>query len=56
MTKDQFEREKNYGASMAVARMMRYKGIITDRDYYKIEKIFKKKYIPIIGDLRAKTP
>ena len=56
MTKEQFEREKNYGASMAVARVMLSKGLINDKEYCKIDTIFRRKYRPIIGDLRAKNP
>ena len=56
MTKEQFEQEKNYGTSMVIARMMRSKGLINEREYCKIDTIFKKKYRPIIGVLRAKNP
>ena len=56
MTKEQFEREKNYGASMAVARTMLSKGIITEKEYCAIDTIFKKKYLPIIGALCAEKP
>lgn len=56
MTQEQFEREKNYGASMAVARAMLSKGLISDRDYRKIDTIFRKKYRPVIGALQGKKP
>jgi len=56
MTTEQFAREKNYGASMAVARAMLSKGIISERDYNKIDAVFRKKYMPVFGDLRAKSP
>lgn len=56
MTKEQFSREKNYGAVMAVARTMLSKELITEREYCEIDTIFKKKYRPIIGVLRAKSP
>lgn len=49
MTKEQFEREKHYGAAMAVARTMLSKGLITKEDYKKIDTMFSKKYNPIIG-------
>jgi hypothetical protein len=52
MTKEQFDREKNYGAAMAAARMMLTKGIISQKDYCKIETVFRKKYSPIIGEIR----
>ena len=53
MTPEQFDREKNYGASMAVARAMLSKGLITDREYRKIDTFFRKKYRPLIGALQA---
>jgi len=54
MTGVQFEREKNYGAGVAVARMMLSKGIITEKEYRKIDTIFRKKYRPVIGTFFAK--
>ena len=56
MTKEQFDREKNYGAAMAVARSMLSKGLISEKDYRKIDTIYSRKYRPIIGALPAKTP
>ena len=56
MTVEQFDREKNYGASVLVARMMLSKGLINERDYRKIDTIMRRKYRPIIGSLRAKIP
>ena len=51
MNKEQFRRESRYGMVMALARVMLTKGIITDRDYRKIDTMFKAKYQPIIGSL-----
>ena len=56
MTKEQFNRETNYGAALALARTMLTKGIITDRDFRKIDKMFKQKYRPIIGGSKVKIP
>jgi len=56
MTNGQFEREKNYGVVMAVARMMLSKGLISEKDYQKIDTIYKAKYRPIIGALPARIP
>ena len=55
MTKEQFEREKNYGAGVAIARSMFSKGLITEKDYRKIDTIFRKKYRPLIGALFTKN-
>ena len=54
MNKDQFDREKNYGAIMAIARSMLSKGIITEEEYRRIDAIFTEKYQPLIGCLNAK--
>ena len=34
----------NYESTMAMVRKMRSVGIITDKDYYKIDRIIAKKY------------
>ena len=46
MTKDQFERRKDFSASMAIARKMLAAHIITDADYDKLEAVFAKRYNP----------
>jgi hypothetical protein len=56
MTTNQFEREKNYGVAMAVARMMLSKRLIGEKDYHKIDTIYKEKYRPVIGALPARIP
>jgi len=56
VTREQFERETNYGASMAIARSLLTKGFISAKDYQKINTIFVKKYRPLIGGLQAKIP
>ena len=55
MTQEQFDREKHYGAAMAVARAMLSKGIITQEEYSRIDTMFTEKYRPIIGCETAKT-
>lgn len=49
MTKEQFNREKHYGAAMALAQEMLSKGIITEDDYKVIDTMFTEKYRPLIG-------
>ena len=56
MTNEQFDREKNYGAAMAVTRLMLSKGLISEKDYRKIDTIYKAKYRPVIGALPTKNP
>lgn len=51
MTKEQFDREKHYGAAMALAQGMLSEGIITEDDYLKIDTMFTEKYRPLIGTI-----
>ena len=51
MTKEQFEREKNYRTSHAIVKSMLKNGIITDREYKKIDTILKHKYRPVFVSL-----
>ncbi|MGI6121373.1 MAG: SHOCT domain-containing protein [Saccharofermentanales bacterium] len=56
MTKEQFEREKNYRAALSIAKAMLSQGLISAREYGKIDTILIKKYRPPLGGLRAKLP
>ena len=56
MTSEQFTRERDYGAVMAVARVMLKQGCISNKEYRKISAYFLRKFEPIIGALRAKSP
>ncbi|MCX7903055.1 MAG: hypothetical protein N2486_00945 [Caloramator sp.] len=51
MTKDQFEREKNYRVSISIAKLMISKNIINEDDFEKIKMLLIDKYKPIIGSL-----
>lgn len=53
MTKEQFEREKRYGAAVSVAKLMLSRGLVTEEEYRKIDTILRGKYRPIIGSLQA---
>ena len=37
MTKEQFQREKNYQTSRAIVRSMLDKGLVTEKEYKKID-------------------
>lgn len=56
VNKEQFDREKNYGAAISLAKGLLSKGLITEKEYAKIDTILIRKYRPIIGGLRAKLP
>lgn len=51
VTKEHFEREKNYRTSQAIVKSMLNQGLITDREYKKIDTILKHKYRPVFGGL-----
>ncbi len=46
MTKDQFERMKDFSASMSIARKMLAEHIINEADYDKLEAAFAERYNP----------
>jgi hypothetical protein len=56
MTREQFERERDYGASASVAKALLRAGLITEREYRKIDTIFQRKHRPVIGGLRLQNP
>ena len=49
MTTEQFNREKNYQAALAIARAMLEQGVITGDDYDKTEEVLRGKFRPLIG-------
>ncbi|MDD4510662.1 MAG: hypothetical protein PHY23_07160 [Oscillospiraceae bacterium] len=56
MTDEQFEREKNYCAAISIAKSLLAKGLISERNYRKIDTIYIKKYRPVLGGLKAGNP
>ena len=51
MTKEQLDREKNYRVSLTVAKNLLNKGIITEKDYRKIDTMLVQKHRPIFGNI-----
>jgi len=51
MTKEQLDRESRFGAAITAARAMLSKGIMTEKEYRKIDTILRRKYRPVIGSL-----
>ena len=51
MSREQFERETLYQATMAITRMMLAKEIITGEDFSIIDTILREKYQPLLGGL-----
>ena len=56
MTKEAFQREKMYQATMGMVRRMRSVELISSEEYAKIEQIFLEKYKPLIGSVYAEIP
>jgi len=53
MNREDFRRERLYQASIAVARTMLQKGLITDDEYRQIDTMFLNKYRPLLGGLKV---
>ncbi len=51
MTGEQLKGESSYRVSMTIAKSMFKRGLITSKEYAKIDTIMKRKYRPIIGSL-----
>ncbi|HHX22874.1 MAG TPA: hypothetical protein GX723_02445 [Thermoanaerobacterales bacterium] len=51
MTKEQFEREKNYRVSISLLKSLLERGIISKKDYRKIDTKLAQKYRPVFGSL-----
>ena len=51
MTKEQFQREKNYQTSRAIVRSMLDKGLVTEKEYKKIDTKLASKYRPLFGSI-----
>jgi len=56
MTPEQFDREKNYQAALAMARAMHRQGVIDDGDLDKLEAAFRVKFCPFIGAFQGANP
>jgi len=51
LTHEQFQREKNYRVSLSITKAMLSKGVITEKDYMKIDRLLITRYKPVIGAL-----
>ena len=51
MTRVQYKQERNYRVSLAIAKAMLKKGLISGKDYRKIDSMLIAKYNPVIGGL-----
>lgn len=51
LTPSEFKREKNYETSIYIAKNLRQKKLITEREYRKIRTMLIKKYRPMFGGI-----
>ena len=51
MTKEEFQNEKLYQATMYIAWKLLRDGVISEEEYHRIDAIFLKKYNPVFGSL-----
>lgn len=51
MNKEQFERERLYQATIAIARTMLRRGLITEKELTVIDTKMREKYKPLLGTL-----
>lgn len=57
LSAQQFEADRDYGATMSIAKSLLKEGLINEQEYKKIKGYFIKKYAPVmnwIGDLQPK--
>ena len=55
MNPEQFNRQLDYGAAMALAREMLKQGIISRSDYIKIDQFMNDKHKPVIRYIQPAT-
>ncbi|MCB2361597.1 SHOCT domain-containing protein [Clostridium estertheticum] len=51
MTQQQFKRERDYRVSIAIAKVMISRKLITTQEYSKIDTMIDKRYKPVFGGL-----
>ena len=56
MTDKQFQREKNYYASVYLIDKMLKKELLGKKEYHKVCKILSKKFKPILGGVITSNP
>ena len=56
MNIEQFRREKEYGAALAIAGNLLKRNLITRHEYRKIKAALIRKHRPVIGSLQDNAP
>ena len=49
MTAEQFDRETSYRAALSISKDWLQKGLITDKEYVKIDTMLAQKFSPVWG-------
>ena len=49
MTTEQFDREKAYRITLSIAKTMLKKGLISEHEYKRIDRMMLEKYRPLLG-------
>lgn len=52
MTDKQFTDEISYQAMASILRNLKEQGLLTDKEYAKIDSVLLRKYRPLLGGLR----
>ena len=55
MSEEQFEAEKDYQASIHLAKTLRQKGLLTEEDYAIIDTKLREQYQPLFGTLLSEN-
>lgn len=57
MTAEQFDRESSYRAALSILKDWQNKGLVTDKEYVKIDTMLARKFSPVWGSfLPLKQP
>ncbi len=51
MNHEQFQREKNYRMSLSIAKAMLTNGVITEKEFKRIDMLLVNRYKPVIGGI-----
>lgn len=51
MTSEQFIREQNYRVAMSIVKSLQNNGLLTQREYRRIDTKMAQKFSPVWGDL-----
>ncbi len=56
MNREQFQREKDYGAGVCIAKKLLSRGLITSAEYSRVKAALLHKHRPVISSLTDAPP